>query len=641
MFSHGNTFPIGTVYVKPLALMNYGYEQQNSDLAALYLEDITSEKNSRSHAAASAASSSSALSSRDAAGSSASAAYQDRLAAEAANGAAAGSAAAAAGSAAAADGSRAQAQTFSQLSANFSGGLVNQNATFFSYDDPNSGKPDQWRWWNVGTYSGRLYGNGTGDQPTWTPVENSRWAWYQGCNADVEGGLYIDNRIQNGGWKVLEATIQLRDGANTRGAGLLLYLLNSSGFVTSSAICDFFADEDTAGATFTNGKLASQWVVRRFAKLVYLEPNADHNSFTRFYAMTNWSGLGQGLTGKNLGWFRAGWRDASEAEITARKAFDNAATNASTITTVQSTLTTAVNAVATRASNLETRAGNLESRTSITEQTASDLKSGVAAARIQLLAATPGGRASVTIKSDNNGGAGVDIEGDVRFRGKLDVQSSPGSGRRSQLTDNHILFDNGTVMKVSGNGFGSSNQFIEWTGPSKGSINQCSEADAISYVRTDGSAYFGGTLSAGTLKNAVGTSSIDANASVSTGQLGSNGGSRIVVLSYSWIASQQVNVPQEPSSGGGLAATVVLRRNGQQVAVLNTTGTWNKTAAFSQQEPGGYREEIGGSLTYTDNSGGLVVEYSAHLINRTLGPQPGGTGASQRSQRISIVQTEQ
>lgn len=67
-----------------------------------------------------------------------------------------------------------------------------------------------------------------------------------------------------------------------------------------------------------------------------------------------------------------------------------------------------------------------------------------------------------------------------------------------------IIWNNGTFMKVTGVGFGTSSQFLEWFGPSM-SIASCSESNAIQYLRTDGDAYFGGTLSAGTISNSGST----------------------------------------------------------------------------------------------------------------------------------------
>lgn len=222
------------------------------------------------------------------------------------------------------------------------------------------------------------------------------------------------------------------------------------------------------------------------------------------------------------------------------------------------------------------------------------------------------------------------------------VRNASGSAK-FDLTAGRIVFDNGSVMKVSGNGFGSSSQFIEWFGPRKSNLSDCTEANASYYLKTDGSSYFGGSLSAGSIKNAVQTTSTATNANVTTGAVGSRGGTRVVVLSYSWSWTQSVDKPQSEGSGHDLSAQIVLSRNGADVATLTATGDWYRDAAFSAEEPGGYREAIGGSITFTDTSGGSSVSYSARLTVRNTGPGPqnGSARGGTATQNISIVQTEQ
>lgn len=84
--------------------------------------------------------------------------------------------------------------------------------------------------------------------------------------------------------------------------------------------------------------------------------------------------------------------------------------------------------IAGRVSSVESRAGGLEARTGVVESTVADVKRNQASARLELSAVTAGGRASITLRSDNNSGAGVDIVGDVNFKGVLDVSSTDGSG---------------------------------------------------------------------------------------------------------------------------------------------------------------------------------------------------------------------
>lgn len=207
------------------------------------------------------------------------------------------------------------------------------------------------------------------------------------------------------------------------------------------------------------------------------------------------------------------------------------------------------------------------------------------------------------------------------------------------LNNARIIFNNGATMKVSGSGFGTSNQFIDWSGPSM-DPSQCSESNAISYLRVDGSAYFGGALSAGILKNAIQTTSIDANASVDTGQFGSNGHSRQVVLSYSYTHYSTMTQNQTGTATGKPSATIVLKNSaGTVLATLNVSGNLNVQDPNSD-ENGFVRETMSGSITFTDNSGGTSVEYSAAITARTNSTYSGTFATATVSQNVGIVSTE-
>lgn len=100
-----------------------------------------------------------------------------------------------------------------------------------------------------------------------------------------------------------------------------------------------------------------------------------------------------------------------------------------------------------------------------------------------------------------------------------------------------IVVDTGTHMKVMGQGFGTSNQFIEWYGP-KMALNQCSEATAITFIKTNGDAYFGGQLSAGTLhtteRRNYSTLTVGANSSFTMVHRNSVGHTKTVVVNATY-----------------------------------------------------------------------------------------------------------
>lgn len=61
-----------------------------------------------------------------------------------------------------------------------------------------------------------------------------------------------------------------------------------------------------------------------------------------------------------------------------------------------------------------------------------------------------------------------------------------------------VLFDNGTRFRAQGTAFGSSSQYFDWFGPrpTGGNPNNATDGTATFYLKTNGDAFFGGTLKA-------------------------------------------------------------------------------------------------------------------------------------------------
>jgi hypothetical protein len=200
-----------------------------------------------------------------------------------------------------------------------------------------------------------------------------------------------------------------------------------------------------------------------------------------------------------------------------------------------------------------------------------------------------------------------------------------------------IIFDNGTYMKVTGVGFGSANQFIEWFGP-KMTIGLCSEANAIQYLKTNGSAYFGGSLSAGTLFNARTTTDNAANAQIVVGPFGTNGHVKTYTLSYTFSASRTFAEAGTNSGSGSISATIDLYRTigvGAEalIATLPATGGW------FWDKSGGTRSEtesISASTTYTDN----VAGTSDRTLRAIISSRSLVFTATGQLQRITLTSTE-
>jgi hypothetical protein len=214
--------------------------------------------------------------------------------------------------------------------------------------------------------------------------------------------------------------------------------------------------------------------------------------------------------------------------------------------------------------------------------------------------------------------------------GTLNGDMAMGTGR--------IIWNTGAVMKVSGLGFGSANQFIEWVGPAVGSLSLCTEANATSYLKVDGSAYFGGTLSAGVLKSSATTSSTSVAAEIINGPYGSNGGTIQVILSYIFTGTRSFAEAGFNSGSGPISATVQLYRKigaGSEtlVATLNVAGLWT----WEKEEGTRYEtEQMGGSLTYTDTAATAQDRtYRAVITARSVVFTSGTI-----SQRVTIQSTE-
>ena len=211
-----------------------------------------------------------------------------------------------------------------------------------------------------------------------------------------------------------------------------------------------------------------------------------------------------------------------------------------------------------------------------------------------------------------------------------------------------IEFKGLNIMKVSSaDGFGENNEFIEWTGPkilSGGVIDYSAmtRANALSYITVDGDAYFGGSLSAGVLKNAAQTSVINSYVVDSTpieiGPFNTNGNSKSIVVSWtlkgSSLESGSCGTYTDPSFGWSLE-----RRIGVGAWSIVVSGTFNgNTVGNPEASDCIVTEDANESYTYTEPSTSVdnfsyrvkVDSYSRYHANNKIG-----------SQRLSLISTEE
>ncbi len=197
----------------------------------------------------------------------------------------------------------------------------------------------------------------------------------------------------------------------------------------------------------------------------------------------------------------------------------------------------------------------------------------------------------------------------------IDTDLNMGLGR--------VIYNTGVVMQVQGIGFGRDGDLLEWFGPSM-PVNSCTRANATSYKTTSGSEYMGGSLSAGFRTNAVRATMIAANADVTTGPFESAGRPRTVTVSllFSTNVSNTGICPAGPVTP---SVTVELYRGTSAAGVILSSRTI--VGGYSCEpgrpnDPGSIVEQISGSFTYTDNSGGNTSSYYVRLTNRTTNTTP-------------------
>lgn len=222
--------------------------------------------------------------------------------------------------------------------------------------------------------------------------------------------------------------------------------------------------------------------------------------------------------------------------------------------------------------------------------------------------------------------------------GTLGADIDVGAGR--------ITYDNGSYMRCQGTGFGASSDLVDWFGPSM-AISSMTKANASFYLGTDGSAYFGGTLSAGTLTNKAQSTSLAVPSDITVGPFGTNGNPINVAYSFYYHNYAIRTGNQTGSITGSDSATLKL---------WQTIGGGSETLLYTKNPTGSYTAEYdaennwtlvnitnSASYTYTDNIGGTANRtYRWELAAKTTFTIPGTVvGSDDRTQRLTVICTEE
>ncbi|WP_313534403.1 hypothetical protein [Sphingomonas sp.] len=313
--------------------------------------------------------------------------------------------------------------------------------------------PTGWLSWGMeGTARfARVNGGGVRGSPYAIDMRND--------TAETEWGFVQDAAMSPGMW-VIEAAISLDQG-DLYGAGVTLSGVQG---------IDFSVEADT------NGAVGSLYGLRTFSKMV----DWQQGGIVHLHGMGGWSGYGRYRAQKYMRWFYLNVRPATDGEIKAGKALIDAGSALARITTEETTRANQDTALANRISTTEaqlagslgsqlqariaaeetaranqdvaianrtttveaqlsgTQASPLGSRVITTESAIATLNNR-ASAYWQVLAVAGNNRAQVTVRADANGGAGIDLVGDVSFKGSLDVGADSG-GNRVKITNNGLTF---------------------------------------------------------------------------------------------------------------------------------------------------------------------------------------------------------
>ena len=283
--------------------------------------------------------------------------------------------------------------------------------------------------------------------------------------------------------------------------------------------------------------------------------------------------------------FNTDLRALVSQEASTRATADSA--NAQQINLVNSRLNSGGD-IATAMSTLQTNINNTNGRVTILSQSIDQVQANLASATSSVQASydslTGKYNASHTVtlsvdghvsgtRSENNGSTSrFSILATV-----FQVISSASTGL--EWRDGYLRAYSGAIQLIFGVNFGSSGNLCFWYGPNVG-VAGASKANATIWFDNAGSAYFGGTLSSGILKNgATTTSTQTVGLEMTVGPFSTNGNQRSVMFSFSrtdsWRYSGYGHQGFVPGAGSNQTIVTVYRKLGTDPETVWRTFTIN------------------------------------------------------------------
>lgn len=228
---------------------------------------------------------------------------------------------------------------------------------------------------------------------------------------------------------------------------------------------------------------------------------------------------------------------------------------------------------------------------------------------------------------------------------------SPGAVDGLEIQKGYLRVWRGNSQRIIGNGFGVGGEgLIDYFGPNVGAA-AASKANATVWMDVNGNAYWGGSLAAGVLRNAVQSTQISTvGTQVVNGPFGSNGRNKSVVVGFSREVTRRKN---QYSSQGFVAGA---GNNTCTINVYRKVENDPETFWTSFTAGGGvgiYNESDGpdiatsywsGSVTLNDNiDGSRPRQYRAEIVGyseQAVTHQSGNFDVQTTNQSLSIVSTE-
>ncbi|WP_312368125.1 host specificity factor TipJ family phage tail protein [Stenotrophomonas sp.] len=223
------------------------------------------------------------------------------------------------------------------------------------------------------------------------------------------------------------------------------------------------------------------------------------------------------------------------------------------------------------------------------------------------------------------------------------------TGMGMEWLDGYLRIWKGSAQLVLGHSFGSGD-LVMWYGPNVGAAN-CTKSNGLFHLDTSGGGYFGGSLSAGTLKNAVQTTTtVTTGTELINGPFDTNGNTRSVVLSFSrtmaYVSNAYGTSGFTAGAGENTATIRLYRKIGSAAETLwQTLNAAGMVDIFNEGDaPDRANSRWGGALTVNDTSpAGQQVTYRAVITGYTSQSvsHPGTINSINTTQNLAIIATEQ